>query len=236
MLLPTTCHQWRHSARAECDAHMLRVGQNHIYTVCIQYFWLGNHHICGHIRRIYTVLANPTHARTERLLHVCRSGEAEGTHACLHWTTIAARVHIWRGWEDARMLALKNRHVCRFGEAEGMHMFALNTCCVCADLEELRACTCLHWTIVVCADLEKLRRCTHLHWKIAARVQIWKSWGHAHVCIEQLLYACRSGEAERMHTLALDNCYMRADLERLRGMTDLQTYDRKPARKMQGSN
>ena len=73
------------------------------------------------------------------------------------------------------MLALKNRHVCRFGEAEGMHMFALNTCCVCADLEELRACTCLHWTIVVCADLEKLRRCTHLHWKIAARVQIWKS-------------------------------------------------------------
>jgi len=36
-----------------------RVGQNHIYTVYIRYFWLGNHQIYGHIRCIYTVLANP---------------------------------------------------------------------------------------------------------------------------------------------------------------------------------
>jgi len=35
---------------------MSRVGQNHIYTV---YFWQGNHRIYGHIRCIYTVLANP---------------------------------------------------------------------------------------------------------------------------------------------------------------------------------
>jgi len=41
--------------------HMSRVGQNHIYTVYIRYFWQGNHQIYGHIRCIYTVLANPTH-------------------------------------------------------------------------------------------------------------------------------------------------------------------------------
>jgi hypothetical protein len=38
---------------------MSRVGQNHIYTVFIRYFWQGNHQIYGHIRCIYTVLANP---------------------------------------------------------------------------------------------------------------------------------------------------------------------------------
>jgi len=41
--------------------HMYRVGQNHIYTVYTRYFWQGNHQIYGHIRCIYTVLANPTH-------------------------------------------------------------------------------------------------------------------------------------------------------------------------------
>jgi len=40
--------------------HMHRVGQNHIYTVCIRYFWQGNHWIYGHMRCIFTVLANPT--------------------------------------------------------------------------------------------------------------------------------------------------------------------------------
>jgi hypothetical protein len=44
----------------ECT-HMCRVGQNHIYTVYIRYFWQGNHQIYGHIRCIYTVLANTTH-------------------------------------------------------------------------------------------------------------------------------------------------------------------------------
>jgi len=38
-----------------------RVGQNHIYTVYIWYTWQGNHQIYGHIRCIYTVLANPTY-------------------------------------------------------------------------------------------------------------------------------------------------------------------------------
>ena len=36
-----------------------RVCQNHIYTVYIRYFWQGIHQIYGHIRCIYTVLANP---------------------------------------------------------------------------------------------------------------------------------------------------------------------------------
>jgi len=39
---------------------MIRVGQNHTYTVCIRYFKQKNHHIYGHIRCIYMVLANPT--------------------------------------------------------------------------------------------------------------------------------------------------------------------------------
>jgi hypothetical protein len=39
--------------------HINRVGQNHIYTVYIRYFWQGHHKIYGHIRCIYTVLANP---------------------------------------------------------------------------------------------------------------------------------------------------------------------------------
>jgi hypothetical protein len=40
--------------------HIHSVGQNHMYTVYIRYFWQGNHQIYGHIRRTFTVLANPT--------------------------------------------------------------------------------------------------------------------------------------------------------------------------------
>jgi hypothetical protein len=39
--------------------YVVRVGQNHIYTVYIRYFLQGIHQIYGHIRWIYTVLANP---------------------------------------------------------------------------------------------------------------------------------------------------------------------------------
>ena len=49
-----TIYQWF------TGAHVCRVGQNHIYTVHVRYFWQGNHQIYGHIRCIYTVLANPT--------------------------------------------------------------------------------------------------------------------------------------------------------------------------------
>jgi len=44
--------------------HIRRVGKNHIYTVCILFFWQENHQIYGHIRCIYTVLANPTYTHT----------------------------------------------------------------------------------------------------------------------------------------------------------------------------
>jgi len=43
--------------------HFGRVGQNQIfirYTVYIRYFWQETHHTYGHIRCVYTVLANPT--------------------------------------------------------------------------------------------------------------------------------------------------------------------------------
>jgi hypothetical protein len=46
--------------------HIIRVGQNHIYTVYIQYFWQGNFNMYGHIRCIYTVLANPTYDRNKQ--------------------------------------------------------------------------------------------------------------------------------------------------------------------------
>jgi len=47
---------------------MCRAGQNHIYTVYIRYFWQGNHQIYGHIRCIYTVLANPTYVCLNQLV------------------------------------------------------------------------------------------------------------------------------------------------------------------------
>jgi len=50
-----------------CTRLITRVGQNHVYTVYIRYFWQGNHQIYGLIRCIYTVLANPTHYSLIRL-------------------------------------------------------------------------------------------------------------------------------------------------------------------------
>jgi hypothetical protein len=51
---------------------IFRVGQNHLYTVYIRYFWQGKHQIYGHIRCIYTVLANfiqTVHLRYIGILH-----------------------------------------------------------------------------------------------------------------------------------------------------------------------
>jgi hypothetical protein len=33
------------------------------YTGYTRYFWQGNHQVYGHIRRIYTILANPKQTR-----------------------------------------------------------------------------------------------------------------------------------------------------------------------------
>jgi hypothetical protein len=46
---------------------MYRVGQNHIYTVYIWYFWLGNHQKYGVYIRTYTVLANPSYVPSIQL-------------------------------------------------------------------------------------------------------------------------------------------------------------------------
>jgi len=54
------------SYASEEDTHTCRVGQNHMNTVYIRYFWQGNHQIYGHIWCIYTVLANPTHMHRTR--------------------------------------------------------------------------------------------------------------------------------------------------------------------------
>ena len=34
---------------------MCKVGQDHIYTVYIRYFWQGNHQLYGLVRCIYTI-------------------------------------------------------------------------------------------------------------------------------------------------------------------------------------
>ena len=50
------------------------VGQNHICTVYIWYLWLRNHQIYNHIRRIHTVLANPSYKDVQRFLDVVLYG------------------------------------------------------------------------------------------------------------------------------------------------------------------
>jgi hypothetical protein len=46
------------SSITQTPLHLSRVGHNHIYTVYIRCYWQGNHQMYGHIRCIYTVLAN----------------------------------------------------------------------------------------------------------------------------------------------------------------------------------
>ena len=79
------CHQEpNHAAQPLESLHMCRFGQNPIYTVYIRYFWQGNHRIYGHIRCIYTVLANPTY-----VLKFCTTNVA--TPHCTSSTSSAGR-------------------------------------------------------------------------------------------------------------------------------------------------
>ena len=56
-----------------------------MYTVCIRYFWLGNHQKYGHIRCIYTVLANPTYVLScARVLYQSLAGVNEQTMCCVY--------------------------------------------------------------------------------------------------------------------------------------------------------
>jgi hypothetical protein len=59
----TWCTHGHFSREMTKHTAIYRVGQNHTYTVCIRYFWQGNHQTYGHIRCIYTDLANPSHIR-----------------------------------------------------------------------------------------------------------------------------------------------------------------------------
>ena len=56
-----------------CITHMYRAGQNREYSVYIRYIYQGNHQIYGHMRCVYTVLANLTHvsdAHTHAHTHI----------------------------------------------------------------------------------------------------------------------------------------------------------------------
>jgi len=48
-----------------------KVGQNHMYMVYIQYFLQGFHQMYGHIRKLYTVLANPKYSAEPSTYVVC---------------------------------------------------------------------------------------------------------------------------------------------------------------------
>ena len=65
------CWAWTHRGNVlgpPYSYNMCRVGQNHIYSVYIRYFWQGFHQMYGHIRRIYMVLANPIHLQSESIV------------------------------------------------------------------------------------------------------------------------------------------------------------------------
>jgi len=80
-----------------------RVGQNHIFiriygVVCIRYFKQGNHHTYGHIRCVYTVLADPVY--TAVYVHQ-------------HCTASAGYfVYLWVSWSCAPYCAFFHRQAC----------------------------------------------------------------------------------------------------------------------------
>jgi len=55
-----------------------------LYTVHIRYYWQGNHQIYGHIRCIYTVLANPRYTQPVHLQakNHCFSISRPSAHKC----------------------------------------------------------------------------------------------------------------------------------------------------------
>jgi len=70
----TSCYMCKHNIKTYMLSYTCRVGQNHIYTVHIRYFWQGNYQIYGHIRCTYTVLANPIHVQNNRPSRLSASG------------------------------------------------------------------------------------------------------------------------------------------------------------------
>jgi len=61
-------HKRRWGRQACLYVGLARTIYIHIYTVYIRYFWQGDRRIYGHIRCIYTVLADPIYThRTDML-------------------------------------------------------------------------------------------------------------------------------------------------------------------------
>ena len=112
-----------------------RVGQNHIYTVHIRYFWQGNHEMYGHIRCIYTVLANPNNIWLGGTGVCCTHVQFPGTVLALSWwhrcfcctvlaqcvswhslgTVLVAQVFVAQSWHSVfpgTVLALSWWHRC----------------------------------------------------------------------------------------------------------------------------
>ena len=71
-----------------------RFGQNHIYTVYIRYIWQGNHQIYGHIRCIYTVLANPMYVPYLCMAMADLSHDTTSCATFYHWAQSLIYVHI----------------------------------------------------------------------------------------------------------------------------------------------
>jgi len=107
-----------------------RVGQNHIYTVYIRYFWQGNHQIYGRIGCIYTVLANPSHIQCihtalansskmyRKFYKKCATSSTLNTSAIcmgvqgLTWAAVIAfwtTIQVWPFWTQADLRLIRNR-------------------------------------------------------------------------------------------------------------------------------
>jgi hypothetical protein len=115
-----------------------RVGQNPMYTVYIRYFWQGNYQIYGHIRCIYTVLANPSNS-------LCA-------------TTGVCEIHcIHNHWRSMRLLVI---HTCLTVYAFSSDTFVCTDCFLCMNgftLTLNKAC------IVQCCILSRKRAHTQIH-------------------------------------------------------------------------
>ena len=97
-----------------------RVGQNHIYTVHIRYFWQGNHEMYGHIRCIYTVLANPNNIWLGGTGVCCTHVQFPGTVLALSWwhrcfcCTVLAQCVSWHSFGTVLVAQVFVAHTLQF--------------------------------------------------------------------------------------------------------------------------
>jgi len=77
---------------------MNRVGQSHIYTVCIRYFWQGNHQIYGHIRFWPTLVMSFTWIRLRVVTQ--KGGEGHGRSKCVAQETECVAQDLIIQWSE----------------------------------------------------------------------------------------------------------------------------------------